>query len=182
MNRWRWIAEHWLRRLGWHGVAGMALAVSAAAFYLALVVPARTQLADARQAAQSARELARRMVREGGVGVGGDASRLAVFYRAFPPARSLPDWLDKVYGAARDQSLSLDQGEYKFGREKGAKLAVYRIGLPVTGSYVQIRKFIEQVLNDIPAAALEGVSFKRENIGSGTVEARVRFSLYLAGQ
>lgn len=182
MKRWRWLAEHWLRRLGWPGMAGLALAAVAAALYLALLLPARSQLEAARQATWSARELARRAAHRGGMEAESDASRLAVFYRALPPASSLPDWLSKVYRAARDQSIGLDRGEYKFGRDKGAKLAVYHINLPVRGSYVQIRKFVEQVLNQIPAAALEGISFKREDIGNRTVEARVGFSLYLAEQ
>jgi Tfp pilus assembly protein PilO len=151
----------------------------AAAFYFGVAVPARTQLAQAQQAAASARQLARKMVRRGGVGADGDESRLAAFYRSFPSVRSMPGWLEKIYRAARRHSLTLDEGKYKFSRRQGARLASYRISLPVSGSYVQIRRFIEEVLNEIPAVALQGVSFKRENIGSAAVEARIRFNLYL---
>jgi hypothetical protein len=51
--------------------------------------------------------------------------------------------------------------------------------LPVKGSYIQIRKFIVKVLNSVPSAALEEVSFKRDAISKGELEAKIRFSIYM---
>ena len=59
-------------------------------------------------------------------------------------------------------------------------MGMYEVDLPVKGSYVQIRKFIVKVLNAMPSAALEEVSFKRESVGSGELEARIRFTIYMS--
>jgi hypothetical protein len=49
------------------------------------------------------------------------------------------------------------------------------------GGYAQVRTFLEQVLTQIPAAALDEVTIRRESIGSRATETRVRLTLYLAG-
>jgi len=49
----------------------------------------------------------------------------------------------------------------------------------VKGSYLQIRQFVAQALNDVPVAALEDINFKREAIGATEVETRIKFTLFL---
>jgi hypothetical protein len=49
----------------------------------------------------------------------------------------------------------------------------------VVGSYGQIRGFVGQVLADVPAAALEEITLRRESAASPTLEARIRLTLYL---
>lgn len=44
-----------------------------------------------------------------------------------------------------------------------------------------MRSFLEQVLTQIPAAALEEVTIKRDSVGARSTETRVRLTLYLAG-
>jgi len=55
----------------------------------------------------------------------------------------------------------------------------YQIKLPLTGSYIQIRRFINQVLNAMPSIALSDISIKREDISSEVIDARIQFTLYL---
>ena len=51
--------------------------------------------------------------------------------------------------------------------------------MPVRGSYVQIRKFITEVLERIPAVALDEIIIKREEIGNARLDASIRFTLFL---
>ena len=44
---------------------------------------------------------------------------------------------------------------------------------------MQVRKFIADVLNEIPVAALEDVRIRRDTIGNDVVEAKIKFALYL---
>ncbi len=67
--------------------------------------------------------------------------------------------------AAARQSISLEQGEYKLLGSRGERLAAYQINLPIKGSDLQIRNFVAEVLNEVPVAALEDVSFQRQAIG-----------------
>jgi hypothetical protein len=91
----------------------------------------------------------------------------------------LPDWLERIYGAAEKNGVALEVGEYRLVQEKGWKLARYQLTLPVKGSYGQVRGFIAQVLTDVPAAALEEIGFRRDTVGTDRIDVRVRLTLYL---
>ena len=107
------------------------------------------------------------------------AEQLAAFYAFFPPAQSSPDWLGKIHAAAKAKGLVLQSGEYKLERSTDSRLARYQIVLPVTGSYAQLRGFVGQVLADVPAAALEEITLRRESVASPRLEARIRLTLFL---
>ena len=66
--------------------------------------------------------------------------------------------------------------------ERGFPLARYQVTLPVQGSYGEVRGFVDAVLDAVPAAALEELALKREEIGEPLVEARVRFVLFLGAE
>jgi Tfp pilus assembly protein PilO len=95
--------------------------------------------------------------------------------------QSSPDWLGKIHAAARSKGLALRSGEYRLERAADQRFARYQITLPVVGSYAQIRGFVGQVLADVPAAALEDITLRRESASSPSLEARIRLTLYLGG-
>ena len=179
MKRIRWLARRELTRLGRQGAAGLALAVAAVLIYVAGVLPQQAKLAELRAQAQSARDFAR----DQGQGVSGDAQRVRTqlerFYALLPEKASAPDWLDKIYDAARAQSVRLERGEYKLTPARNGRMVGYEISLPVRGNYVQVRKFVAQVLDDVPAAALDEISLKRDDRGKPELEAALRFTLFL---
>ena len=85
-----------------------------------------------------------------------------------------------LFMLARNTGLTLSKAEYKLTDVKSGRYATYQIVLPVKGSYRSIRQFCEKTLLSIPFASLDEMSFKRESIASGTLEARLRFTLYLS--
>jgi len=163
--------------LGRVGVVGVALAAFAAALYFSAVVP----LANERAALRAEAEDLERRLRVGGVaaGKGTPAEQLATFYAFFPASQSSPEWLGRINAAARANGLVLRAGEYKLERAVGDKLLRYQVTLPVVGSYAQIRGFVGQVLADVPAAALEEITLRRESASSPALEARIRLTLFL---
>lgn len=171
--------EERLRRLGWPGMAGIALAAFALMLFFTAIMPARDRLEELRHEVATSREAISKMAHQGMSGGEGQEANLAAFYRFFPETSSVPDLLDRIYAAASKQSLVLEQAEYKLVRNPEDRVAAYRITLPVQGSYLQIRNFIVEVLNQVPSSALEDVSFQRQSIGTPLVEGRVRFTLYL---
>jgi uncharacterized protein YwlG (UPF0340 family) len=106
-------------------------------------------------------------------------TQLQAFYGYFPAREKAPELIKSIYSAAHAESLVLAQGEYKYSPGKAAGMGNYQVNLPVRGSYTQIRKFIVKVLNSVPSAALEEVSFRREQVGKADLEAKIRFSIYL---
>ncbi len=179
MNPMLWTAGRWLKGLGWPGMVGVALLVLGVAAYLGVLLP---QQARSEQLTQDVADEQARQKTSGSqptLDTHSTEARLHAFYAFFPPQQDAPHLLKIIYGAAQAEGLGLAEGEYKFSRAKAGGIGMYQVDLPVKGSYIQIRKFIVKVLNSVPSAALDEVSFKREIVGSGELEAKVRFTLYL---
>ena len=51
--------------------------------------------------------------------------------------------------------------------------------VPLKGSYVQVRAFLDRVLNEVPVASIDQVSFHRAEPDSDRVEAQVTLTLFL---
>ena len=180
MNKALFIATRWMKNLGLLGMAGVGMLVLAAVSYLGMTLPQYSKLELLTQ------EVAEAQAQQKSAGLNpvadthSSAARLHAFYEFFPARQSAPQLLGTLYKAASAESLSLSEGEYKYSLGKAGAMGMYQVELPVKGSYVQIRKFIVKVLNTMPSAALEEVSFKRESVGSGVLEARIRFTIYMS--
>jgi hypothetical protein len=109
-----------------------------------------------------------------------DAS-LDTFYGFFPDIAGLPESLDKVYAAAAHQGVLLEQGEYRLINDRDGKFRHYQVTLPVKAAYPKVRSFVEEVLRELPSAALDQVSLKRESVAANVVEAQVKFTLFMRG-
>jgi hypothetical protein len=104
---------------------------------------------------------------------------LATFYATVGDKRYAEQQIKVLFDLASKTGLTLAQGDYKFSYDKASGITSYQINLPVKGAYANIWQFSLQALGAMPFAALDDVSFRRETITDATVEARVRFTLYL---
>lgn len=179
MNKMTWVVTLWFKYLGIPGLAGIMLVVASLAVLIVWILPGDAQLKRAtielndlqnRRKLELVNPVKRTLPME---------SSLTLFYKTFPPEQSAVNQLEKIYKSADSESLLLSQGEYKLTKEKEGHLESYQITLPVKGSYVQIRKFIAKVMNSVPTAALDGISFRRESIGGTELEAKIQFSIFL---
>jgi Tfp pilus assembly protein PilO len=168
-----------LRWLGWPVLGALGVALLAAGFYLTAVRPAshalealQGELDDART---QHRLLAQRSVRQS------PRLQLASFYQTFPAATTAPNLLERIYVVARANNLELLRGDYRIIRSGPSRLARYQLTLPLTGSYPDIRGFLDEVLSAVPTASLDKVAFERQKIGETTVQVTVRLTLYLRG-
>jgi len=105
---------------------------------------------------------------------------LALFYAALGERRYAEQQVKTLFGIAARTGINLRQGEYKAAYDQNGKLHTYQVTLPVTGSYQAIWQFAMLSLRAIPFAALDDIGFRRDDIGAAGVDARVRFTLYLA--
>lgn len=160
-------------------VAGVALAVAIAAIaVLAWTVNARAQEALQHGAAlvQAAAPPAAPVVSQQAA----TNENLALFYAALGERRYTEQQLKTLFGVAAKAGLVLRQGEYKAAYDQNGKLHTYQVTLPVKGSYQAVWQFAMLSLRAIPFAALDDIVFRRDDIGAAGVDARVRFTLYLA--
>ncbi|MES2534455.1 MAG: hypothetical protein V4632_01150 [Pseudomonadota bacterium] len=105
--------------------------------------------------------------------------RLGKFYDALGEKRHAEQQLKTLFAIARKSGLALNQAEYKSGADGNGRFHTYQILLPVKGSYAAIRQFCEQSLLAIPFASLDEMSFKRDAVSNRSVDAKLRFTLYL---
>ncbi|MTV41570.1 hypothetical protein [Duganella radicis] len=104
---------------------------------------------------------------------------LAAFYETLGEKRYAEQQVKVLFDLAAKSSLTLNQGEYKAAYDKASRVSTYQIILPVKGPYQSIWQFAMQGLRAMPYASLDEVGFRRDTIADPTVEARLRFTLYL---
>lgn len=172
-----WRVKRGLVRLRWPGLAGLALLVFAVSFALLGIEPARERLAKLTgEQTTLSTQLRARGPQERPATV---RSQLSNFYAFFPLTDGVPELLRKIQQAAQRHHLTLDKGEYKLAREQDFPVVRYQVTLPMVGEYTEVRGFVNSVLDTVPAAAVDELVLKREDIGEEQLEARVRFSLFL---
>lgn len=107
------------------------------------------------------------------------------FYKQFPTAEALPSALATINKISNQHKLALNSGDYKFSKVKeknelgDKKLTKYEVILPIKGQYPQIRAFINQVLQQLPALALLDMQLRRENTENPTIDARLVFVIFV---
>ncbi|ELX13323.1 hypothetical protein Jab_1c19460 [Janthinobacterium sp. HH01] len=104
---------------------------------------------------------------------------LAGFYEVLGENRYAEQQVKVLFDLAAKNNLTLSLGEYKAGYDKASRVSTYQIILPVKGPYQSIWQFAMQGLREMPFASLDDIGFRRESIAESTVEARLRFTLYL---
>lgn len=169
------ISRTLLQSLGTSGVVGLGVLAFCAAFYGATLLPAQAQLA--RLQTLAARQQAAQAQQSSAAAAGTQAQQLAQFYAFCSEAGSLPDRLEDLYDAAHEQGILLPKADYRMSDTGVRNLARYQLTLAVQASYVQIRKFVAQALQQDPALVLDGVQFEREKVGDAWVNAKIRFSV-----
>lgn len=181
MNR-LWLQLAWRRHgpLPWFAVALALVALGIEAFALPRL-EART-----RTAADEAAELTRRARAASAAvrtepAVSPDAQRLAAFEALLLPADGAARGIQTVLDRATQANLPLPQAEYKWSAEAAGGYRVLELLVPVKGSYPQVLRLIDEVLAEVPGAALDEVAFRRDSVAAAP-EARLRFALFVRGE
>ncbi|MBX3617715.1 MAG: hypothetical protein KF839_11385 [Nitrosomonas sp.] len=172
-------------RLGNSGKIGFGLIIAASIYYALAVIPQETELQKLKDRAVS---LQAQIVskKSSSDGTGGETGQkmssdqaLQVFYDFFPRIDSSPFWIRELVGLAQKRGVELASSEYRLINESDARLARYEMILPVKGNYSQIRAFIADALEAVPAMAISAVAIKRENTTADKLDVRLEINLYL---
>ena len=168
-----------LRKLGTGGVIGVALLAFSLSLGLSTLLPSWQERDRRRASAAASEENQSKAAARASLQDDTPAGRLKAFYAIFPLQAGAPEMLSRVYAAAEEKNLQLSRGEYAFSTDPQTGLAVYRMTLPVSGGYTQIREFLAAALKAVPTLALDELSFERPKISDTQVQARIRLTLYL---
>jgi len=174
-------ASHGLHRIGHVGVVGLALLVFSAVMFISAVNPLRQQIqADMLTIEQSASAA----VQPAAVAApAAAASWMGSFLGDLPGADDLPTVLGRIAEIADETGVSLERGDYSLvAGGNGSVVDQYRVDFPLTGSYLQIRNFVDGSLIAVPSMALEGFRIERETIAAASVDAELEFSIFVRAQ
>ncbi|MCU6496447.1 type 4a pilus biogenesis protein PilO [Rugamonas sp. A1-17] len=105
------------------------------------------------------------------------AGGVAAFYAYLPAHDAIPDQLKELVKVAQQSGIALTKAEYKPEMDAKAGFLRYRITLPVKADYASVQAFIIGALQALPTLTLDSVAFKREQIESGEIDARIQFVL-----
>jgi hypothetical protein len=176
----RLIVHEHLQNLGWPGLAGAALMLLVMAWATAGLLPGWQALENVRQRSLEADDYLVR-IEEGSASAPVVPQRqLDEFHRQLPAQPEATVAIDRIYALAAAQQITLSRGEYALGVDPKTHLARYQILLPVRGSYPQVRRFLHELLGQLPALVLEDVDFQRKRISDSELTGRIRMTLYLS--
>ena len=162
--------------LGWKGLAGLVLIIGSLSYLIIVAVPKAQQLQRLQIEMTAAKANQKQSDSNRNNSDPSDIAR--TFYDVLPTQTEASSKISAILRVATDNGLVINKVEYEQPLSV-LPLIQYQIKLPLTGSYMQIRQFINQVLNTLPSIALNDISLKREDIATDLVDAQIQFTLYL---
>jgi hypothetical protein len=87
----------------------------------------------------------------------------------------------RLQTAAQAPGLQFLQGEYSTSVQPITGLTQVVVQQPVRASYVQVRRYIEDVLREEPTVSLDSISVRRDNVAQAELEVRLRWTFYADG-
>ncbi|HUQ24770.1 MAG TPA: GspMb/PilO family protein [Burkholderiales bacterium] len=151
--------------LGALGVASLITLAAAGMFFILVLQPMQEE----------------RMRLEGALSKNGSskggATNLSAFYGFLESKDETTDALAKLYAIGTATGVDLQSGSYRTQKAAG-RLERYELALPVSGSYAQIRDFLNRALAEIPALSLDQMTLRRDGRNEATVQAELRMTLH----
>jgi hypothetical protein len=159
-----------IRRTGRTGLVGIALLLGAVLFLLSTHLQVASEVEALRADVAAARSRPRAAAEP--------VAEPAAAMRALPARTDMPAMLGQLYDGAARAHLAVNTARYELYAVQGGGVVRHRITFPVSGPYPQIRSFIDSTLAAMPAVALTGLVLERKSIGSGSVEAEIRITVF----
>jgi hypothetical protein len=172
-----WQSRRQLRRIGAGAITGTACLLLAALAQWHGGQLEQRQSALARQLAAAAKAAALPPAP-----VATEAAGVAAFHAYLPPHDTIPDLLKDMVHVAQQNGITLAKAEYKPLADTKAGFLRYQITLPVKADFAKVQSFIINALQTLPTLTLESVAFKRDQIETGDIEARIQFALLVRQQ
>ncbi|MEK7772128.1 MAG: hypothetical protein AAB703_04660 [Pseudomonadota bacterium] len=164
------------------GKIGLGLWVATSIYFFSVVLPQETVLRKLKERAETLQTQVSSKQTSGDAEtskkMSGDQA-LQAFYDFFPRIDSSPFWVRELVRLAKKQGVDLSSSEYRLVNENDERLARYEMVLPAKGTYPQIRAFMADALEAVPAMAISAIAIKRENVTSEKLEVRLEINLYL---
>ena len=80
---------------------------------------------------------------------------------------------------AGHHALEIRRSEFQLAKDKESGLLRYSVTMPLSGSYAQLRGFVEDALASDAALSLDRLRLRRASAAASTVEAELTWSFYM---
>lgn len=175
-----WHLRRLSRGMDWTLTLALGLAAFGTAFYFSTVAPALAHQSELRERFAQLRAVTSLPTED--APAHDPQTDLATFYASLAQPGKVPDLLRRLHRAAADQRLVVEQAEYRPLPDPAGRLVRYQILLPAKGSYPQVRRFLAQATRELPALAVNGVTFQRQHVGDELLDAQVKLTLFVQGR
>ncbi|MGQ2964932.1 hypothetical protein [Methylophilus sp.] len=160
---------------GQRWVSAMLVVVLALAALLGHAVFKRHQLQQAlQQLPVAARVSATQIVSPAATAAASAAQAL----QQWPPEEQANRISAEILAQADALGMIFERAEFQSVAIEHTTLQIQRIKLPLKGDYLQVRQFLNRVLQAYPSLALSQFKLQRSDVMQTTVEAYIEFSLY----
>lgn len=167
------------QRLGRFGIVGLTLCVFSLITIASTNIPMRQQLALQSAELDSARAEAAEARRPGTIQ--SPQQQATSFVSKLPTRNNVPEIMATIVSVATASGIKLERGSYEYIATDTDTIARYEMSLPVTGSYPQVKEFVENVLATVPSIALDSMRIERGDIADSVIAADLKFSILLGG-
>jgi len=150
--------------LGALGSAALIMLAAAGVFFLLVLQPMKDE--HARLASASSKGNSK-----------SPKANLGPFYSFLESKDETTDALAKLYAIGTATGVEMQSGSYRTQQAAG-RLERYELALPVSGSYAQIRDFLNRALAEIPTLSLDQMTLRRDSRNEATVQAELRLTLH----
>ncbi|GAB2894538.1 hypothetical protein GCM10027046_24500 [Uliginosibacterium flavum] len=103
---------------------------------------------------------------------------LQVFRNALLPQDGTTAQLRMVFQLAANAGVTVAQVDMRRQVDAAGAYSQLQIVLPVRGDYLNIKRFCSDLLQGMPALSIDQIVLKREQAGTGPVEAQISLSLW----
>lgn len=159
-----------LSSLGVPGIAGIGIMIACVAFYDGAIRPLQQQVAKRQQLLDERQFSVKAAPR----------AHWRMLHDYLPQEGKADELAATIYRLAEAAQIVLREAEYKEERLDKTRMAVRHLDFSVRGDYFQVRQFLSSMLNEIPALALDTISFQKSRDAQGLLDVRIAMSLYLA--
>lgn len=166
-----------LRNFGQLGLVALAFLLASAAIALVLTPRLHERSVALDQALRSASS--RAAPRPAPRDVDSDA---AIFSASLPAIEANAADMNRLFELAAQSHIRTPRADYRLSKVATSLFLGYEIRIPVTATYVDLRRFTAEALNQLPNLALAGVRFTRPDSSAATLDAELRLVLFYRRQ
>lgn len=162
--------------IGWPGGIGIALLGAAVVMSVTLALPVRNENTSLQNEILQMKPLLRQPSNT--VSAGDVRQQLDDFVGELPRHDEINTTLNLLHDLAAKYHLSLKNSEYRPAQNKTDGIGRMRITIKTEGNYSDVRGFLQEIPQALPALAIEHLSLARQKISDTRLETIVEFTLF----